>query len=125
MPERGQGESGQFEVLHAEGYPYDGDAKQNAESHMTQKYPYPSDEKPDNIHECGQAAVRGVFVDDFAAERPQGEYSQFQRLQAERDADDGDEQADARNEIFQCDEESAENQPDYISQNVHTVNFMW
>ena len=58
---------------------------------MAKKNPYTSDEEPDNVHQGVEATVRSVCMNDFLAERPQGQYTQFQGLQAERNADDGDE----------------------------------
>ena len=119
VTEGGDGQAGQFEMLHAERDTDDGDAEDYPEKEMGQEYPYSPYEEPDDIHEEGKttATLRDVY--HLAAERPEGQHSEFQGLYSERYSDDRDKQADTGYKVFQCDEETAEQDPDDISKNFH------
>lgn len=117
--ERGKRQCHHLEMLTAEGYAHDGYAQQDSEAQMRQRDPYPSHEKPYHVHQKIQAPVRFLHARHFAAERPQGEYRQFQCLQAERDAYYRYHHGHARYQIFQCHGETAAQQPNNISHCFH------
>ena len=122
VTEGGDGQTGQFEMLHAEGDADDGDAEDQPEKEMGQKYPYSPDKKPDDIHEEGKTTATLREVYHLATERPEGQHSEFQGLYPERNSDDRDKQTYAGYKVFQCDEETAEQDPDDISKNFHVLS---
>lgn len=95
------------------------DTEDYPEKEMGQEYPYSSDEEPDDIHEEGEATATLWDVYHLTAERPEGQHSEFQGLYPERNSDDRDKQTYAGYKVFQCDEETAEQDPDNISKNFH------
>ena len=113
VTERCDGQTGQFEMLHAEGDSDDGDAEDYPEKEMRQKYPYSPDEEPDDIHEEGKTTATLRDVNNLTAERPEGEHSEFQSLYPKRYSDDRDKQADTGYKVFQRDEETAEQDPEW------------
>ena len=86
---------------------------------MRERNPDAADKKPQDVHHRREAARRIVHVFDFLSERPQRQYSQFECLQPERDADNGDAQRYPRQNVFDKNGQPAEKQPDKITQDFH------
>lgn len=63
------------------------DAQQQPEKQMCQADPKATDEDPDHIHDQAKATTGIAVVRHLAAEGPESEHSQLQRLQPERDSD--------------------------------------
>lgn len=106
---------GQAEVHLPERNADDGDAEENAEEEMGNPYPYAADKEPQHVHEQVQATGLRLLAPDLRTERPEGENAEFHALQPEGYADDGDHQGQSRQEVFDGDLQSAEDDPDDVS----------
>ena len=93
----------------------DGDAEQQAVEDVGETDPNASNEEPQHIHEDAQTAWLWWFPFHFRAERPDGQHTQFQALQAKGDADDGYHQYQSCDEILQGYVQASENDPDDVS----------
>ena len=109
--EREQGEEGDLEMLDAERDADDGDAADEAENEMGRGNLPPPDKDPEDVHTDAQTTCRILSLDDFRAERPEGEDAEFPKLTAERDADDGDAEKQPGQEISERDKKSAQHEP--------------
>lgn len=117
--ERREGDIGQFEMLLAEGDADDGDVEEQSEEDMGEPDPHASHEEPDDVHQ-GVEASTGGLLHDLRAKGPQGKHAQFQRLQSEGDADDGDHHRQTAYDILEGDLYAAEYEPNDISKEFHT-----
>ena len=79
----------------------DGDAKYETVEDVGEPYPDAANEEPQHIHEDAQTAWLRWLPFHFRTERPDGQHTQFQALQAERDADNRNHQYQSCNEILQ------------------------
>lgn len=89
MPEGHKGQFHQFEVLVPERDADDGDPKQQAKKQMGKRNGQPADEEPDDVHQQREASRGTGAGNHFLPERPQRHFRQFERLQPEGNADDG------------------------------------
>ena len=64
----------------------DGDAKYETIEDVCEPYPDAANEEPQHIHKDAQAAWLRWFPFHLRTERPDGQHTQFQALQAEGDA---------------------------------------
>ncbi len=99
----------------AEGDADDGDVEEEPEAEMGQTNPEAADEEPQHVHEEVQTACLLRLMLDMGAEGPEGEYAQLDGLQAEGDADDGDEQEQSAQKILDGNLYAAEEYPDDVS----------
>ena len=67
----------------------DGDTEYEAVEDVGEPYPDAANEEPQHIHENAQTAWLRLPPFHFCTERPDGQHTQFQTLQAEGDADEG------------------------------------
>jgi hypothetical protein len=118
MAEGRQGDMSQLEMLFSKRNADDGDVEQHAEEHVSEPYPRSTHEKPDDIHHAAQAPMRH-FAANARTERPQGEQSQLDALQTERNADDGDHQRHTTHNVFEGDFNTPKHQPNDITQYLH------
>ena len=79
----------------------DGNTENEAVEDVGEPYPDAANDEPQDIHEDAQTAWLRWLPFHFRAERPDGQHTQFQALQAEGDADDGDHQYQSGDEILQ------------------------
>ena len=93
----------------------DGDAKYETVEDVGEPYPDAANEEPQHIHENAQTARLRWLPFHFRAERPDGQHTQFQALQAEGDADDGYHQYQSCDEILQSYMQASEYDPDDVS----------
>ena len=93
----------------------DGDAEYETVEDVCEPYPDAANEEPQHIHEDAQAAWLRWFPFHFRAERPDGQHTQFQALQAKGDADDGDHQYQSCDEILQGYMQTSEYDTDDVS----------
>ena len=93
----------------------DGDAEYEAVEDVGEPYPDAANEEPQHIHEDAQAAWLRWLPFHFRAERPDGQHTQFQALQAKGDADDGYHQYQSCDEILQGYVQASEYDPDDVS----------
>ena len=54
-------------------------------------------------------------------ERPQGVAPEFEQLDAERNADDGDAHQQSHGKIDEGDDEAAEDEPEDVSEKIHSA----
>ena len=93
----------------------DGDAKYETIEDVGEPYPDAANEEPQHIHKDAQAAWLRWFPFHLRTEWPDGQHTQFQTLQAERDADDGYHQYQSCDEILQGYMQASEYDPDDVS----------
>ena len=93
----------------------DGDAEYEAVEDVGEPYPDAANEEPQDIHENAQTAWLRLPPFHFRAEWPDGQHTQLQALQAERDADNGDHQYQSCDEILQGYVQASEYDPDDVS----------
>ena len=93
----------------------DGDAEYETVEDVGEPYPDAANEEPQHIHEDAQTAWLRWFPFHFRAGRPDGQHTQFQTLQAEGYADDGDHQYQSCDEILQGYAQVSEYDPDDVS----------
>ena len=93
----------------------DGDAKYEAVEDVGEPYPDAANEEPQDIHENAQTARLRLPPFHFCTERPDGQHTQFQALQAEGDADDGYHQYQSGDEVLQGYVQASEYNPDDVS----------
>ena len=93
----------------------DGDAKYETVEDVGEPYPDAANDEPQDIHEDAQTAWLRWLPFHFRAERPDGQHTQFQTLQAEGDADDGYHQYHSCDEILQGYVQAPEYDPDDVS----------
>ena len=117
--EREDGADGHLEVLQAPGDAHDRDAEQQAETQVDQGDLPPAQQDPEEVHHRGQAAGLPGAVHQLVAEGPEGVAAEFEELDAEGDADDGDAHHQPHEEIDQRDEQAAEHEPDQITEKFH------
>ena len=79
----------------------------------------PAQEDPYEVHHYGKAARPSGPVHQFTAERPEGICPQFEQLESERDADDGDAQQQACDVVYHGDYKTAQYEPQYIPKRFH------
>ena len=93
----------------------DGDAEYEAVEDVGEPYPDAANEEPQHIHENAQTARLRWLPFHFRTERPDGQHTQLQALQAERDADNRNHQYQSCNEILQGYVQASEYDPDDVS----------
>ena len=114
LPERSKCQTCQFEMLHAERNANNRDAEEHSEYQMRETDPYPTHEYPNDIHQYTEAAAVTGTTAHLPAKGAKSQHRQLQGLKTERNADDGDHQQQAGNNIFHADQKSAANQPNNI-----------
>ena len=85
-----QSQPRQFELLVSERDSDDGDVKQRTEKDVDATYPEASEEEPQDVHRGVETTVLLFVEHHFLPEWPQHVDSDFERLQAEGNADDGE-----------------------------------
>ena len=85
-----EGEAHELEVLHSEGYSHYCDAEDNAPEKMSESNGDTTQKPPDDVHNPCETTGRPAVVVDVCSERPKCHHCQFQSLESERDANDGD-----------------------------------
>ena len=99
----------------AKGDANDGDAEQEAVEEMGETNDDAAYDEPQHIHEDAQTAGLRWHPFHVFAEGPDGEYAELYALQAEGDADDGDHQKHAGDEILQGYVKTAKYEPDDVT----------
>ena len=99
----------------------DGDAADEAESEMGHGNLPPTEKNPKDIHKDVETSGSIVSFYDFSAERPQGESTEFPQLKAERDTDDGNAEEKAYQEISERNQESAQHEPENVTDEFHMI----
>lgn len=89
----------------------DADAAAYSDAEMEKSDLDSTDQNPYYIHEYCQTSVIIWTWLHFMSERPQGECSDLDELDSERDSDDGDAQKKADNPVIQGDQKSSEDHP--------------
>lgn len=89
-------------MLAAKGNADNREAEQEAETEVREANPEAADANPDDVHHEREASAAISAVCHRPSERPEGEDTELQRLQSERNADDRDHQDEARYEILGC-----------------------
>ena len=115
FPERWKGQLCQPEVHLSEWDADDGNTEYETVEDVGEPYPDAANEEPQDIHENAQTAWLWWLPFYFRTERPDGQHTQFQALQAERDADDGDHQYQSGDEVLQGNMQPSEYDPDDVS----------
>ncbi len=114
--ERPERELGHFERLDAERNADDGDAVEHACTQIAERHPAADQHHPQDV---GQGRADSAAVLHGFAKRRQGESRHLERLNAERDADDGDAQNQSHQCPSDCDGQSTKNDPQDIAENSH------
>jgi hypothetical protein len=91
------------------------DAKYETIEDVGEPYPNASDEEPEHIHEHVQTARLWYLSFDVGTKRPNGQHTQFETLQSERDADNRNHQYQSCNEILQGYMQASKYDPDDVS----------
>ena len=86
---------------------------------MAQGNPDTREQNPYHIHKNGQATPTVVLDNRCLTERQQSQDSDFENLQTKRYADNGATQGKAGHKILDSHHETAENNPNDISQCTH------
>ena len=95
-------------MLAAKGNADNREAEQEAETEVREANPEAADANPEDVHHEREASAAIPIVCHRPSERPEGEDTELQRLQPERNADNRDHQDEARHEILGCCEQSTE-----------------
>ena len=111
-PEWAQGELRDLEKLFSKRNPDNGDAQDKSQEEVAKSQQPPAYKKPDDVQ---KERNRFPFVTDFLAERVQGNAGQLEALQSDRNADNGDAPQAAGKKPSKSTDESAEDDPEYIS----------
>ncbi len=111
----------QFKMLQSERYANDSDAKHRAQHQMGKANADAADKNPNDIHQNGQTAAIRWRTAYFTAKRHQSYQGKFQSLQPERDTDNRNHKYQARNDVFQKNQQAAQYYPQDIQQNIHTT----
>jgi dipeptidyl aminopeptidase/acylaminoacyl peptidase len=121
LTEGKEAEDGELEVLKREGEPDDGDRVPRGEHDVGRKNPDPRDDDPEQVHhEAERAAPRGRrLLHDVLPEREEAEPGELEALKPERDADHGEAEQQAAEEVLEPDEEAAEDDPDDVEEEPH------
>lgn len=98
---------------------YDGDIEYDTEEDVGEPNPYSANEEPDDVHQQIQATVLLLFLSHRGTERPQGEDTEFETLQSEGNADNGNHQGKPADEVLNGNGEPAKDNPDNISKRFH------
>jgi len=102
----------------------DGEAEKDAEDKMSDGKPESGDQQPDKVQQQGKA-TRQLIVDlKGAAKRPQAQQADFNKLESEGDADDGEHHDQSTPNIPDRSGKAAEDQPDDIAEEVHPLNII-
>ena len=91
----------------------DGDVKQQAKKQVREHDGQAADKEPDYIHNKRQAPRSCVVLYRFFIKRQQGHLCQFQRLESERNANDGNHQCETAYQIFNGHKNTAKDKPTY------------
>lgn len=112
----------QFEMLQAERDSDDRNAKHQPQCKVGQRNPDAADQEPDKIHQ--ERKTTPILLHDHRpmAERQERQRPQFEDLESERDPNDGQTHKDAGQEVFDSDHETAENNPNNISEYIHRTD---
>jgi len=102
-------------MLKTEWYADYGQAKEGSECKVKHRYLYSSHKDPDHIHYDRQTASVVCIGLNVMAERPEGETGEFDELDAERNADNGDAEQHTYNKVVKADQESAQYEPKNIA----------
>ena len=87
--ERQYRQPGHFQVLRGERQADDGDGEQAGQHQVNNGQFQPRQQNPDHVHDHRQRRRSAAVSRVFASKRRQPEHRQFEALDAERDADDG------------------------------------
>ena len=93
----------------------DGDIENDTEEDVGEPNPNSADEEPDDVHQQIQATELLLFLSHRGTERPQGEDTEFETLQSEGNANNGNHQGKATDEVLNGYGEPAKNYPNNIS----------
>ena len=124
LPKRRQRQPRHLKMLPSKRYANDGDAKENPKKQVGEGNPDAADKNPDDIHQDAEATARAIRRPNLATERPEGEDGKFQRLDAERYADDGNHKDKAGNQIFHRRDEATEEEPDDVAEKIHVISIL-
>ena len=102
-------------MLQTERNPNDGDTQENAKTQVRKTNPDASQKYPQHIHQHIQASAGTFAAPHRLSERPQRKHGKFQRLYAERNADDSNHHQQTGHKILH----GSENTPKYQPQKVH------
>ena len=102
----------------------DGDEEQCGEYEVDQCRIKTAEDQPDDVGDQREAAHPAIGGHDPFAEGPEDEAGQFEALQTEGDAYDGDAQYKPAEDIAECGGESAKDQPDDVADKVHRLKIM-
>ena len=94
-------------MLQSERNTDDGDAEQHPERQMRETNPDSSHKYPDDIHQHTEASAVTGTTAHFPPKRAKSQHGQLQRLETERNADDGHNQHQAGKEILHEEQKSA------------------
>ena len=98
----------------------DGDVKQCAKEPVSEGNPDAAHEKPDDVHRSIEAPAGG-FTHDPRSEGPQAEDTEFERLEPEGDADDGNHHGERSHNILDGGSDSAKDEPNDVTQDFHCL----
>jgi hypothetical protein len=116
----GQGETGQFEMLHAPGNSNNGDAEQEAKNNVKESNPQAGDQQPDYIQEAVEASGQFPFINsESAAKRPEAKRADLDQLKTKWDPYDGDHHGKSPQKISYSGGQSAEQKPDQVAKKIH------
>ena len=103
----------------AKGNADDSDAEQQAENQVKNGNLPPSRQNPEEIHKHGQTSGLIGAVHQLMTKGPQCICAQFEELHAKRYADDGDAHQQPHQVIYQGDDDTAQQKPEYVAKSVH------
>ena len=93
----------------------DCDIENDTEEDVGEPNPYSADEEPDDVHQQIQATMLLLFLSHRGTERPKGEDTEFETLQSEGNANNGNHQGKPADEVLNGNGEPAKDNPDNIS----------
>lgn len=115
--ERPQSQLGHLERLNAERNANDGDAIEQPGTHIANRHPQTGQYKPDDVQQHGSHAAAILHG---LTERGQRESRHLERLNAQRNAHNGDAQHQPYNGPARSQKQTTQNQPQNIANKSHT-----
>ena len=95
------------------------DAAEDAENGVNSSNLPPSGNNPQHVENKRQTARASLPVDHLAAKRPQSERAELEKLQAERDSDNGNAEKQSDKEIDNRHQKPAQDEPKQVSNRFH------
>ena len=107
-------------MLQAPGDPNDGDKQKESKNDVDQCDPQSGNEQPDDVEQAKKATGECPFIHlESAAKRPQTQGAYLDQLETKWDTYNGDHHGHSSQEIANCGGQTAKNEPDDVTKEIH------